>query len=216
MLINTRATFDKILTDFKRFSYTLSIILNLVYIATSVYALVFNVGNTFVNAVVCAGAVFYFVFYLVTYWDKTKKKEKKAVKKAYSWFKILMSAFSLGITIYSVYIASERVTVVSILLAALSGVSWLFRLITTLLIEYVESQKELVVAALSKDFAFAIGPANKVQNVIRKIKGEEPKEPKTVSEALENRINKIRENFIARKEKSKSENQEQTRDCEKK
>ncbi|MBE6645174.1 MAG: hypothetical protein E7612_07350 [Ruminococcaceae bacterium] len=202
MLINTRATFDKILTDFKRFSYTLSIILNLVYIATSVYALVFNVGNTFVNAVVCAGAVFYFVFYLVTYWDKTKKKEKKDVKKAYAWFRILMDAFGLGITVYGVYVASARVTVVSILLAALSGLSWLFKLTTTLLIEYVEGQKELIIAALAKDFAFAIEPANKVQNVIRKIKGEEPKEPKTVSEALEKRINKIREDFISRKEKS--------------
>ena len=202
MLTNTRATFDKIFMDFKRFSYYFSIVFNCVYILVMVYALVVGAGNLHINITLLLGAVAYFVFFVLTYWTNEKNKEKKAVRRIYRCFKLLMSCISLSITVYGLYIATEEVNIISVLLAALSFISWIFGIVTTVIIEFVESRREMLLAALAMDFEKVSKPVNTISNAVRKITGKEPKEAQTVSEAMERKIDKIRENYLEKKRKS--------------
>ena len=201
MLTNTRATFDKIFMDFKRFSYYLSIVFNCIYILSMVYALCSGAGTLYVKIPLLVGAVAYFFFYIFTYWQKEKSKEKKTVKKAYRWFKILMNFLTLTITVHGIYVATEAVNVISVLLAVASIISWLFEVTTALIIEFIDSRKNMIVSALAMDFAAVSKPVNAVEDAVRKIVGKEPKERKTISEVMERKINKIRETYLEKKQK---------------
>ena len=114
MLTNTRATFDKIFMDFKRFAYYLGILLNSVYIFSMIYAIALDRGILFVNIAMLTAAVGYLAFYLSTYWKNDENKKK--IKRIYRFAKLIMSCISLAITVYGLYIASEEVTVISLML----------------------------------------------------------------------------------------------------
>ena len=144
MLNNTIATFDKIFMDFKRFAYWMSIVFNSVYILSMVYALISGAGKLYVKIPLLVGALAYFFFYIFTYWKKEKSKEKKAVKKAYRWFKILLNFVTLLITVYGIYVATEDVNVISVLLAVVSVITWLFEITTALIIEFVDNRKDMI------------------------------------------------------------------------
>ena len=208
MLTNTRATFDKIFMDFKRFSYYLSIFFNCVYILSMVYALFSGTGMLYIKIPLLVGAVVYFFFYIFTYWKKEKGREKKAAKKVYRWFKILMNFVTLLITVYGIYVATEKVNVISVLLAVASVISWLFEITTALIIEFIDSRKKMILAAIAMDLEPVTKPVNAVGNTVRKIVGKEPQEPKTVSEVMEHRINKIRESFVEKRKLKKSKTPE--------
>lgn len=204
MLTNTRATFDKIFMDFKRFSYYFSILFNCVYILVMVYALVAGTGNLFINLLLLVGAIAYFVFFVLTYWTDEKSKERKTARRVYRAFKFLMTCISLSITVYGLYVATEDVTVISVLLAALSFINWIFGITTTVIIEFVESRRDMLLAALAMDFEKLTKPVNTIGNAVRKIAGKEPKEQQTVSEVMEQKINKIRESYLQKKQKNSS------------
>ena len=208
MLTNTRATFDKIFMDFKRASYYFSILFNCVYILVTVYALVAGTGRLFINLSLLVAAAAYFVFFVVTYWTEERSKKKKTVKRIYRAFKLLMTCISLSITVYGLYVATEEVTVVSILLAALSFIGLLFGITTTLIIEFVESRRDMLFTALAMDLEPVTKPVNVIGNTVRKIVGKEPKEPNTVSEEMEQRINKIRDKFVEKRKAQKSKTPE--------
>ena len=194
--------------DFKRASYYFSILFNCVYILVTVYALVAGTGRLFINLSLLVAAAAYFVFFVVTYWTEERSKKKKTVKRIYRAFKLLMTCISLSITVYGLYVATEEVTVVSILLAALSFIGWLFGITTTLIIEFVESRRDMLFTALAMDLEPVTKPVNVIGNTVRKIVGKEPKEPNTVSEEMEQRINKIRDKFVEKRKAQKSKTPE--------
>ncbi len=201
MLTNTKATLDKIFVDLKRFSYILNIISNCVYILVTLYALIARTGSAFINVALLSAAVAYFVFYILTYRIDEKKKEKKTVRRAWYSFRIFMTCISLSITVYGLYVATERVNIISFLLATLSAISWIFSIVTAVIMEFVENRIEMFTSALTMDFEKVTRPVNTISNAVRKIAGKEPKEPQTVSEAMERKIDKIREKYLEKKQK---------------
>ena len=158
MLTNTRATFDKIFMDFKRFAYYLGILLNSVYIFSMIYAIALDRGILFLNIAMLTAAVGYLAFYLFTYWKNDENKKK--VKRIYRFAKLIMSCISLAITVYGLYIASEEVTVISLFLATMSIISWIFGVTTAFIIEFIESRKNMIVTALAMDFEPITKPYN--------------------------------------------------------
>ena len=119
-----------------------------------------------------------------------------------------MSCVSLAITVYGLYIASEEVTVLSLFLAVMSIISWIFGVTTAFIIEFIESRKNMIVTALAMDFEPITKPVNTISNAVRKITGKEPKEPQTVSEAMEQKINKIRDKFVEKRKAKKNKTTE--------
>ena len=210
MLNNTRATFDKILVDFKRFSYYTGILLNSVYIFSMIYAIVSDRGSLVLNIVMLAAAVGYLVFYLFTFWknEKVNKSQKKKIKRIYRFAKLIMSFVSLTITVYGLYIAAENVTLISLLLATMSVISWIFGATTAFIIEFIESRKNMIVTALAMDFEPITKPVSNITNAVRMITGKEPQEPKTVSEAMERKIDKIRNKFLEKRKAEKNKTTE--------
>ena len=210
MLTNTRATFDKIFTDFKRISYYMGILLNSVYLFTMIYAIALDRGSLYLNIAMLAAAVGYLVFYLFTFWknEKVNKSQKKKTKRIYRFARLIMSCVSLAITVYGLYIATEKVTVISLLLAAMSIISWIFGVTTAFIIEFIESRKNMIVTALAMDFEPITKPVNTISNAVRKITGKEPQEPKTISEAMERKINKIRDKFVEKRRAEKNKTTE--------
>ena len=207
MLINTRAAFDKIFNVFKWFVYLVGMFMNSTYVASTVYAIAVGSGNLYVNIALAVISFSYFVFYIATYWDARSKEVKRSVSRVYRIFNIFARAFTMGIAIYGLYIATERVTLVSVLIAALTVISWIFQITTTLIISFVENRRELIVLALAADFEPVTQPINRVGNFIKKIKGEEPEDslanPKEAK--LRRRLDKITRDFIVKKNNKKAD-----------
>lgn len=206
MFSNTRAAFDKILCDIKNFCFSIGIILNTVYIFSMVYAIVDGRGFLPLNIAFLVAAVAYFVYYIVTYWNKSKKSEKKRVKNVYNAIKFFASTVTLAITVYSIYVGSEQINFISLLLAVISVLSWVFHVISRLIIMFLESRKELIINAFNMDMQPVAAPVNAVNSFVKRISGQdEPEELFHVSEKAKSKINKIRSHFFDKKNKEKEE-----------
>ena len=206
MLTNTRAVLWKFLLDFKRAVYTVSIVMNLFYVLTVSYAIIDGNGLLYVNIPLLAVSLAYFVFYIIAYRRPGGKRVKKRVARINRYFKISAHTLTLGIAVYALYTATEKPDFLPVLFAALSTVSWIFQVVCALIIHFFEVRIELLAAAFDEDTEKIRKPFNAVGAVVDRIRGEASREPKPeTSERVQNRVKKIRERFLAKKESEKQE-----------
>ena len=198
MLKYTVATFNKIIDDIKRASFLIDLLVNLLYIVYLVYALAVGSGNPFVNATLCALTVIFFISYVITSLDEKKKRTRKIVKRTYKRVKMFLDAFSLAIAIYSVYIAAEHATVISILLTVGSLIGWIAKVSFTILASFLEARFKLMIAAFHVDFE----PFYKVHNAYKLLIGDEVGEG--VSPEMRRTLDEIQDEYAEEKAKKKS------------
>jgi hypothetical protein len=166
------AALKKSVDDVKRASFLINILVNALYILYLVYALAVGSGSPILNAILCALTAVFFVSYIVTSLDEKKKRAKKIVKVTYKRIKIFIDAFSLAIALYSIYIAAERATVISILLTVASLIGWIAKVALSIITHFLEARAELIIAAFRVDFE----PMFKVVNAYKKLVGDDVKE----------------------------------------
>jgi hypothetical protein len=206
MFYYTRAYFKKLVDDVNLINYCFNVISPLIYIAYLIYAIFLPVGFKWANITLLAVTVAYLVFYLVTYDIKEKavKATKKRIRHVYKGVKLTISAMTLGITIYGIYVASIHTTTLSIVLSCFMALFWAVQVALEIITYVLEYQSELFLAALEADKDEFFKPVTSVGNFVKKVAGKEaepPKEPKKILRALEKRVDEMKE----RKEK-KSKN----------
>lgn len=190
----TRTAIEIIISDIKKYCNIFKYGSMLFTVAYFVFVLIMGFGNVYVNSILLTLFFVYIVLDFLT--NKNEYKSlKKIVRRGYKWLKFINKSFSLGVMIYSVYMASNNVSGISIILTTLMIVTWVLEILLELIVMIVEDKKDLLVDAFNKDIEDIKKPVTKVNNFIRKIRGEEVIEELNVSKnirILEKKMNDIK------------------------
>ena len=210
MLDYTIVATKKTVDDIKRFTLVFSILTQILYIAYLAYALISDIGFTWLNIPLLAVSVAYFVFYLVIR-GKNGKKIKEAGKNArhtFKFIKISAASFNLAVLLYSIWAFPEEVKPISIVFATLMTVALVLQLAGEAVSVFAERRMNLFVEALKADLEVVTKPLAGAQNFVRKIRGEEPivneSEPTSQRKMLDEKVSEYR----AEKQERKREKRE--------
>ena len=208
MIDYTRAAVEKTLGDFRRFGFIFNIVIELLSISYLIYAVAAGAGFIYANIPLLALSVGYLTFYIALGLDKDKKKLVVSAKQGYKFFKIAVHTLNLGITVYGIYIATEELSFVSIVLAAITTVGWALNLLITFSVNYLSAKANFIVRAIEADIEEAKRPVEKVTNFIKKVRGEEIEEkpaPDKTRIALDKTVLEFRKRKKAEKEQRAAE-----------
>ena len=125
----------------------------------------------------------YSVFYLFTHDKREIKEERRGVAKIYKAALILIKGIGLAMTIYGIYIATERVSVTTVIFAALTTVGWTINIATTLTFNFLEAEARYLMSAIEADAEIVTKPKEKITNAIKVVCGEEIETPEEPSKA---------------------------------
>ena len=215
MIDYTRAAIDKTLNDFKRFGFVFNIVIELLSISYLIYATIAGVGFIYANIALAAVSLAYLIFYIIVGRDSEKKKMYTSTKSGYKIFKIAVHTLTLGVTVYGIYIATDEPSFISIVMAAATTLGWSINLLVTFSVSYLAAKANFIVRAIEADIEEAKRPVEKVDNLIKKIRGEEikPKDPPDKTRVLlESTVNAYREKKSPKKQKSKPKKRERITD----
>ena len=147
-------------------------------LAYYIYALVVGIGNNIINIILVSIIGCFALFELITLPFDINKLTKKIVNKIYKWSKLVIKAFTLGTTLYSLYLSSTTTNGLSIVLATLTTIIFVLQLIIEIISILFDRYKDLLFEAAKQDVDEMKNnlskPAEKVINVVRKIGGKEP------------------------------------------
>ena len=153
------------------------------------YAIAVRAGILWANAALLVLSVIYFIFYLVTYSRSGKQaaRVKRAAAGTVKWSKLAIKAFTLGVSVWGVYIAMEHFTPISALLMTSSALGWVFGVVLELAIRYAESKFQLIMEGVETDVKNIAKPVTSTVNFVRRVTGKEV-EDKTPSEPSKKRL----------------------------
>ena len=208
--IYTRAATMKVYDDLKKFIYGFSISMQALYIGYLVYALVVGAGILWINAVLGTLSLAYLMFMIVNHntQEKLPKDTVSAVGKAYRWSKICAKAFTLGVTLYGIHMATTTVTTATVIFAALTTILWILSVMFELIKFVFERYYELIESAISKD----VYQFKKIINFIPGKKAEEPKISESVDKKLNDLGDKLKVKIEAEKLVKKEEKKAKRKD----
>lgn len=99
---------EELLKQIRRISITITVAVNLLYIAYLLFAYANDIGNKYVNIALAVGTVVFLVAYLIiTLILNGSKSKLKSAKKFYKRFKLLTKVFTVGTAIYTLITAAE-------------------------------------------------------------------------------------------------------------
>lgn len=181
----TLSVWEKTKKDLDRLAYLCAVVTQLIYIAYLGYALLTAAGPLWANIPLAVISVSYFVFFLFV--NKTdEKKLKRRVKHLYSRLKSLVKLFTLGVSLYGIYLTANRVTLVAIIFSAFMLVGWLIGVVLDIAIEVVERRVDLLISAIMSDMNIVISTVN----FFKKRQGEEVEQ---ISEKNREKLQAIKE-----------------------
>lgn len=185
MFIYTRAATLKIYDDLKKFIFGFSVSTQGLYIIFLVYALAIRLGRLYVNIALLTVSLGYLVFMIINQVKENQmpKDAVNTVGRIYRILRICIKAFTLGLSLYSIHIATTHVTVISVTLAAMSIIAWLLSVMFELFRIVYERYYELIESAIAKD----IYPFKKVINLIPGKKAEAPQ----IDENIDRKLSKL-------------------------
>lgn len=147
----------------------------------------FNVG--------LAGAFILFVIFDIVFDHLEKKEARKWTKRIYKYFKLLVKAITLGLTIIEIKNA-DKIDGVQIILTTLMILLWIASFASEIILEIVTQRAQEFIVAFNADMDDIKRPFTAVSNTFRKITGREaevkpvnPKKEKILSK-LTDKINK--------------------------
>lgn len=147
-------------------------------LAYYIYALVVGIGNNIINIILVSIIGCFALFELITLPFDINKLTKKIVNKIYKWSKLVIKAFTLGTTLYSLYLSSTTTNGLSIVLATLTTIIFVLQLIIEIISILFDRYKDLLFEAAKQDVDEMKNnlskPAEKVINIVRKMGGKEP------------------------------------------
>ena len=130
----TQATLHQIISELKA---TISVVGKLTKIATIIYfiyAIFAPSGYLFANIILGAFALAHFIFELVVEnkTDKQTKKAKTLITRIHTWCKIGVKTITLGLTFYSLYFTMVNPSFISLVLAGLMAIGWVYKFLLKL------------------------------------------------------------------------------------
>ena len=202
MLDYTRVAISNTVKDFKRLAYIFNISTQLLYIAYLVYALIADIGFFTLNIILLVLSAGYSVFYILTYGNKEIKQERRITARIYKCSVMLAKCIGLATTVYGIYMATEQVSVVTVVLAALTTVGWTLNVVITLVFYFLEAEARYLISAIEADSEIVTKPKEKITNAIRIVCGEEIEAPETPSKTRRRLDAEVAE-FRAEREREK-------------
>lgn len=199
MLDYTKAALKQITEDFKKVDLVRNVLTQILYIFYLGYAIFIKSGNFTVNLILFVLSVGYFAFFIwATGQEQTHRKMQKVVFTIYVRCKQLIKLFTLGVMLYGVWIATEQVTPLGVILSALMIVGWVLQIVFEILIKFFSKRANLLIEGLEADYENMTKPARKVGNFFKKVSGKEieEKEPTKARLFLEQ---KVEEEQVAKK-----------------
>ncbi|MBQ8885700.1 MAG: hypothetical protein IJY62_04985 [Clostridia bacterium] len=179
MLDYTKAALRETWTAFKKTIYVCSVVIQAVYIAYLIYALIAQTGFLVANVILLALSLVYFVFFLmITKGGRDPEAEKfKEVKRhgstVYKWSKRAVTLVTLGLTVYGLFTAVKNTTPLSIIFTALMIVGWLLSTIFDILSMIVASYGKLIFEGFEADLDNMKKPVTTVTNFFKRVTGQE-------------------------------------------
>ena len=172
MLSNTRSAISKIIGDIKSFSYCFNIVMQVMYFASLLYAIGTERGILWLNITLAGLSILYFIFYVATYNKKeaAMKKMKKSAKHLHRWCKLGGKTLTFCVMVYSIYTTTQDVSATSVIMTALMIVAWVLQLLFSLVIGFLEKEKDLILEAIRKDMEPITKPAKAVSGFFKKFR----------------------------------------------
>ena len=208
MLDYTKSVFAKTVEDLKSIAFYAALTLQILQVGYLIYAICVGLGILAANIILLILTAAYLGFMLYLYWGTVEKKIQTILKRIYQWSKRAIKLFTLGISVYGLWItASETITtksLISIILLVFMLIAWVLEVLFSLILMVVERRASLLLDAMKMDFE----PVFKAKNFIDKIRGREVEE-ELVSTKSRNLLTKMnterKERLQAKKLERKAE-----------
>ena len=190
MLDYTKAAIKQVGEDFKKVDLARNIITQIIYLLYLVYAMIFDNVIFAVNITLFVLSAAYFAFFMFVTVRETKKEVHKVVKTIYTRCKQIIKLFTLGVMLYGVWLTTENVTPLSVILSALMIVGWVLQIVFEILIKFFTKRINLLLEGLEADYENMTKPARTVGNFFKKITGNEveEKEPSKARLLLDKKV----------------------------
>lgn len=147
---NTKTAFQLIVEDFKRYVLILKWIFLAFSFATVIFDLIVGIGEPIINycllGLLLVYSVLDTVFRMVAKPNPTKK-----LRIVYAWLRIVLNAAALTSSIYAIYKASTEVKPISIVLATLSIIMFILKVLVEICFEIFQSKWTLLKNAMIMD-----------------------------------------------------------------
>ena len=205
----TRSILDKIVNDIKKTARAFMIFTQTATIAYLIYSLIAPVGKLWVNILLLALSVIYFIIYIALTsekWDDTKAettKKRRALAKARNIFarsKLVVNFFPMVGVVYGLASASTHATPISTILSLLPVLGWVLQFIFEILRMLIDKYKALLGYAVRKDTEGIV----KAYNAVSKFMGKPPMETAAIPEKAQEILDLEKEKFQKKQELKRS------------
>lgn len=218
MFAYTRAAIYKTWNDICSFLYGFNVTTQAIYIAYLVIAMIVGVGILWANAVLATVSLISLVIFIVLHEkrDQSNKYIRRANVHITRTLRLTINAFTLGVSVYGIYIASEDVSFLTLLFALISLVMWLVGLVVEIVTYIIEDRIDYFTEAYELDIAELKKPVNAVGDFIKKsvgIETEPTPERKTTkhTKRLEKDLSEKRRNDLIKKAEKQAKKEEERR-----
>ena len=205
MLDYTKGVLSKTLDDLKSIAFFSALALQIFQVGYLIFALCAGTGILVANIILLTLSTAYLAFMLYVHFQDVEVQTRKLWKNIYRWSKRAIKAFTLGVSIYGLFIAaSEPLTtksMISIVLVIFMFLAWILDILFSLIVMVVEKRKDLFLNAFKMDFE----PAFKAVNFVNKIRGKEVEDEivPTKSRSVLEKLNEKRKAQIKQKKADK-------------
>ena len=148
---NTKTALQLIVEDFKRYILILKWIFLAFSFSTIIYSIVVGIGNLVINCILLGVLVLYALLDTI-FKLKQKPDPSRKLRIIYAWTRITLNAFAVASSIYAIYSAtSNEVKPISIVLATLSLIMFILKVLTEICLEIFQSKWILLKNAMIMD-----------------------------------------------------------------
>ena len=148
---NTKTALQLIAEDFKRYVVILKWIFLSFSFATIIYSIVIKTGNLIINCCLLGVLVIYALLDTILRL-KQKPNPTKKLRIIYAWTKIILNAAAIISSLYTLYSATAaEIKPISIVLATLSLVMFILKVLTEICFEIFQSKWTLLKTAMIMD-----------------------------------------------------------------
>ena len=169
MIDYTKVALKKIFDDFKQFVYVFQVCVYILYTLYLIYAIITKSGILAVNIVLLIFSIAYLIFFIVYNERKQKNKAlKKVVTEIFKWSKRAIKLFTIGVALYGVYETSKNATPLSVVLASLMVVGFVFDLLFDVIIRFISKRIHFVYEAIQADVETITKPFTAVKSFFKR------------------------------------------------
>lgn len=149
--VNTKTALQLIVEDFKRYILILKWVFLGFSVSTIIYSLIVGIGNMIINFILL-GVLAVYALLDTIFRLKQKPNPTKKLRVIYAWTQIALNAAALVSSLYAIYSAtSNEIKPISIVLATLSIIMFILKVLTEICLEIFQSKWTLLKNAMIMD-----------------------------------------------------------------